>query len=282
MKEDVPQNEFRRHDEKGILANVTPSTTPQDLHSTADTTSGKREQDNIPEIATSSFAAQESPTPSGFTIAPVPEDEQPELESQDHEQEDIKPLRLSTAMDMDDEWSVDEESSDDENEESLSKAVIGPVPTKAEWKLLLQHDSAIAAAAEDIKPDALQRKEQDIKPLLHVSTNIDLDADSSDDEDDKLFLTARSPFAAQADSKRENLLQALENEEDKALQQILWRMGFQFLLKGHQPMAVRRVAGVPPKFPLHYQDKMETLDISLCMLGLPAQPPTRGILLAGE
>jgi SNF2 family DNA or RNA helicase len=138
----------------------------------------------------------------------------------------------------------------------------------------LSHDSKL-------KSETLGRDQEDFKSL-RLSTTIALDEDSSDDEDEIQFLKTRSPFAAGADSKRENLLQALPLEEDKALQRLLWRMGFQFLLKGHQPTAVRRVAGVPPKFPLHYQPKMETLDISLCMLGLPARPPTRGILLAGE
>lgn len=121
--------------------------------------------------------------------------------------------------------------------------------------------------------------------LLSINTTTALDDDSSEDDAEELhLLSLRSPFAATAEAKRDKNASALTNEEDRALQRLLWRLGFQFLLKGHQPMAVRKVAGLPPDFPLHHlkEVKVETLDISLCMLGLPERPLTRGILLAGE
>lgn len=250
------------------------------------------------ENATSSSAHRETPAVSTLIIAPS-QDVKVNTETPDFDQEDIKPLRLSTTntFDVDSsdvDWS-DVDSSDGEYEIPPLNAR-SPFAVMADSKVVPEATTSPYASKEypstfcsthplshdsTLKSETLGRDQEDFKSL-RLSTTIALDEDSSDDEDEIQFLKTRSPFAASADSKRENLLQALPLEEDKALQRLLWRMGFQFLLKGHQPTAVRRVAGVPPKFPLHYQPKMETLDISLCMLGLPARPPTRGILLAGE
>jgi len=245
----------------------------------------EKAEGELPDVATSAStfsSLQERPLVSKAGHLPS-DDAKPSVEAlHDNKEEDVKRLRLSTAMDMDDEWSVDEESSDEEPDTWSTKVAFSSTTSNSNLK---QEKDSTVSPGKDTQMNPSIDDNLDAKKPLSVSTKkINWDVDSSDDEDDELLkvLTARSPFAAQADSKRAQLLEGLSNEEDKALQQILWRMGFQFVLKGHQPMAVRRVAGVPPKFPLHYPTKMETLDISVCMVGLPPHPPTRGILLAGE
>jgi hypothetical protein len=108
-------------------------------------------------------------------------------------------------------------------------------------------------------------------------------ADLSDSDDDDFVVPEASPFAAKVTIKRDKGLTRFSSDPDKALQILLWKLGFGDTLHVHQTMAVRRVAGVPADFPLHKQSKatLQSMDLTLAAMDLP-KPSTKGILLADE
>lgn len=177
-------------------------------------------------------------------------------------------------------------------EATAAVAAPAPVPVRvpAVKPEIKTDPSAVAVAAADVKPE-IKPNPFALLEKLKLDTNMLNDEDESSDlDDDELeILELRSPFAAQTDIKREGELEKFQSEEDKALQRLLWSLKFGDTLHPHQTMAVRRVAGLPDRFPLHQSDKgiklapelKYKMDISLAVLGLHKGPPTRGILLAG-
>jgi SNF2 family DNA or RNA helicase len=123
---------------------------------------------------------------------------------------------------------------------------------------------------------ALTSRTKTFRPAINL-------ADLSDSDDDDFVVPEASPFAAKVTIKRDKGLTRFSSDPDKALQILLWKLGFGDTLHVHQTMAVRRVAGVPEDFPLHKQSKatLQSMDLTLAAMGLP-EPSTKGILLADE
>jgi len=87
--------------------------------------------------------------------------------------------------------------------------------------------------------------------------------------------------------QQRQMLDGIEDEADKALQKLLMdEADFCFQLKQHQFEAVRKVAGVPEKFPLHKGSGVaRNVTAEKALLGLDLKEnkcTTRGILLADQ
>jgi DNA-binding transcriptional MerR regulator len=86
----------------------------------------------------------------------------------------------------------------------------------------------------------------------------------------------------------QQILQEIEEKPDQALRKLLLDADFQFQLLLHQFFAVRKVAGVPEKFPLHPGSEVQqpaTASIQQAIQGLDLDQnkcSTRGVLIADQ
>lgn len=140
--------------------------------------------------------------------------------------------------------SLSDESSDDEDLDKKPKAL---KPSQLKKK-------RTNGARDDASSLTLRHKsnsrENEWITSHHASTHDESESDESSSESDE-----EEPFLREdwwkASARKEKLeyLDSFRNDNDKALQLLLWDVGFEYLIHPHQFEAIRFVAGFIPTFP---------------------------------
>ena len=154
-------------------------------------------------------------------------------------------------------------------------------------------DDGYSSDLEDASHAAWYEKKLTAQNGHESPTVVDLSRlhDESDDDDSqqrqqkrtKTTHDNRRPLAKLSNTAREAALKAVENPADRALQRLLWNVGFRYELKAHQYEAVRAMAGVPSLFPLESQDDDEFITVARAMESHPiGADRKRGFLCADE